>query len=317
MTVDFRERICQIDKLPSPPALAAELLGLTAKEDVKISDIAALIERDPALTARLLKLCNSAAFGLRHEVASVERAAVMLGIRQIKCLSLGFMILDNSDMNIPDGFDYEHYWRRASVTAVAARALAEKTNPILSGEAFVAGLVLDIGVLLLSSVEPDLYKSVLHTQERTNQQHPAAGARLHTIEESLFGIGHPEAGRILLEHWGLPEIVYVPVGVHHTPQSFDGDERVKALVNIVSVAGEIGNLFCEENKSENLERVMRICSAFFTLGEQEVHDLLTKVGDDARQAAWMFKIPQADALDYQKIQQVAEHELEQLAQQDP
>ena len=155
--MDICQKIQQVDRLPSPPALAAELLELTASPDVKISQIAALIERDPALTTKLLKQCNSAAYGLRQKVASVDRATVMLGIKQIKCLALGFLILTDSEMAKAEGFNYPLYWKRASVTAVAGKKLIERIDKPKSGDAFVSGLLQDIGVLLLQHVAPNEY----------------------------------------------------------------------------------------------------------------------------------------------------------------
>jgi HD-like signal output (HDOD) protein len=304
--LDIRQKISQVDSLPSPPMLAAELLDLTSREDVRISQIATLIERDPAMSAKLLRLCNSAAFGLRQKVSSLDRAMVMLGIRQVRCLALGFMILNESQMKQSERFDFAHYWRRASVTAVSARAMADHALPTMSGEAFVAGLVQDIGVLLLQHVATDAYNAVL-------QAHQSGAKRLHEVEESVLGITHMEAGERLLESWGLPEIICVPVGVHHCPQTFDGDPEVAEFVQIVATASEMANLFCEPNKSESLDRVLRVCASYFRMGEEDTHDLLKRVGDDAQETAWLFEIQSADGFDYEHIRAQARKELELAA----
>lgn len=305
MGADIRKQILELEALPSPPALAVELLDLTYEENVKISQLVALIERDPALTAKMLRHCNSAAYGLPHRVASIERATVMLGIRQVKCLALGILVLTNSEMKQADYFDREHFWKRTSVTAVGARALAQMSIKLLAGEAFASGLLHDIGVLLLQHVAPDEYLAVVKTC--------AAGDKhLHKVEESLLGISHMQAGETLLRSWGLPETIYAPVGFHHCPQMYDGGETIGQLVEIVAAAGEIANLFCEPNKGGSLERVMRVCAGYFHLLKDQVHDLLKQVGDDARQTAWMFEVRSPSTLDYDHIRRHAEQELEAL-----
>jgi len=304
---DIRKRILELDSLPSPPALAAELIELTSHEDVRIAQIAALVERDPALTSKLLQHCNSAAYGLRHKVSSIERATVLLGIRQVKCLALGFVILTRSDMMRPKGFDFPHFWTRASVTAVSARLLANQVLRTMVGEAFVAGLLQDIGVLLLAHVAPKEYGAVAGTIAH-------CGRRLHEAEESVLGINHLEAGAAMLRAWGLPDVICDAVAYHHYPQLYQGDRSIEEVVEVVAAASEITNLFCEPHKGGSLERVLRVCAGFFHLREEEVHDLLGKVADDAQETTWLFDVYDPQTLDYDQIREEAHRELAAMNQ---
>ena len=299
MSAEIRRRLLNLENLPSPPALAVELLELAARDDVHVRDIAALIERDPALTAKLLRLCNSASFGLRQRVSSIERATVMLGLKPIKHLALGLMIVRDSQARSGDGFDHQNYWRRASVTAVSARTLAEQTLPTLSGEGFVCGLLLDIGQLLLQQVAPQAYREVIRSWAANRQP-------LHEVEESSLGITHMEAGQILLESWGLPEVIHVPVGFHHRAAAYPGQKSISELVRIVSAASEIADLFCGVDKAPCMDRVMGLCRKQFHFGEREAHTFLKSVGDDAQETAWMFEIKSPESLSFQNVlQQVA------------
>ncbi len=302
VSTELRQRVLDVDSLPSPPALVAELLSLTSREDVRISEIAALIERDPALSAKLLKLCNSAAFGMRQEISSLDRAMVMMGIRQVKSFALGFMVLNAHDIEESEFFDFSHFWRRASVTAVSAKALAKYATPNLTGEAFACGLMLDIGMLLLQSLVPDVYRTVL-------EQHASSGRRLQDIEKEVLSLDHMEMGRTLLKHWGLPAIIHETVGVHHRPQTYEGDDVGQDFLEVVASASEIATLFCEESKSESMERVLQICSGYFRMAEDQAHEMLTQIGADAQDAAWLFELKGAELLDYEKVRAEVEREL--------
>lgn len=305
MGTDIRKRILELENLPSPPALAAELIELTSREDVRIAQIAALIERDPALTSKLLRHCNSAAYGLRHKVSSIERATVMLGIRQIKCLALGFVILTQSDMMRPKGFDFSHYWTRASVTAVSSRLLANQVLRAMAGEAFVAGLLQDIGVLLLEYIAPREYNAVAGA-------YACGGRRLHEIEETVLGVNHLEAGQAMLRGWGLPDLICDSVAFHHYPQLYEGDRSIEEVIEVVAAASEITNLFCEPHKGGSLERVLRVCAGFFHLREEHVHDLLATVADHVQESTWLFEIYDSKTLDYEQIRKEAQEELQAL-----
>ncbi len=302
MSSELRQRILNVESLPSPPALVAELLDLTSREDVRISEIASLIERDPALSAKLLKLCNSAAFGVRHEISSLDRAMVMLGIRQVKSFALGFLVLNAKEMQESDCFDFSHFWKRASVTAVSARALAKYAAPNLGGEAFACGLMLDIGRILLQHLVPEVYRTILSKQEESRR-------KLYEVEREVLELDHMEAGRTLLEHWGLPSIICETVGVHHCPQTYEGDAVGQDFLEIVAAAGEIAALFCDAQKSESLDRVLQICSGYFRMAEEQAHEMLKQIGDDARETAWLFELKGADALDYDRIRSDVEKEL--------
>lgn len=302
MSSELRKKILNVESLPSPPALVAELLELTSREDVRISEIASLIERDPALSAKLLKLCNSAAFGIRQEISTLDRAMVMLGIRQVKSFALGFLVLNAKEMQDSTVFDFSHFWRRASVTAVSAKALAKHTVPNLAGEAFACGLMLDIGMMLLQHLVPDVYRTILTMQSDS-------GRKLYEVEREVLELDHMEAGQLLLNHWGLPPIITETVGVHHCPQTYEGEAVEQDFLEIVATASEIAVLFCDPQKSESLDRVMQICSGYFRMAEEQVHEMLKQIGDDAREAAWLFELKGADSLCYDQVRVDVENEL--------
>lgn len=286
-----------LDRLPPSPPLAVELLALTAHADTKISALAALVDRDPVLSARTLKLCNSPSFGLGSQVSSIDRATVLVGIQQMKNLVLGLIAIDGAEADRSGSADAAQRMERAIVTSGGARTIAALRLPTFAGEAFVAGLVLDVGIALLQRIEPSMY-------QRVTQLTVVDGQRLHSAERAILGVTHMEVGQALLRNWGLPSIIHEPVGVHHCPQLYEGDVDTTQLVDIVASASEIANLFCEPDKSESMNRVRGICSGYFQLRDSEIDNLLTTIGRDARDTARAFELERADSLEFDQIRNV-------------
>ena len=147
MGAEILERIRAIEELPSLPAVAVEVLRLTQSENASVAQIAQVIQRDPALTCKLLKTANSSLFGMPRTISSVQQAMMVLGLRTVKVLVLGFSLVEAMNGEKSGQFDYVAYWRRSLTTAIAARLLAEKHNRDLADEAFVSGLLCDIGIM--------------------------------------------------------------------------------------------------------------------------------------------------------------------------
>src|SRR4029078_10488211 len=134
------EKVRQADNLPSLPAVAMQVLKMTQADDCSVAEIARVIQQDPALTGRLLKIVNSSLFGLSRKISSLPQATVVLGLRTVKVMVLSFSLVDTMQKRRPGGFDYAGYWRRSLTTAVASRLLAERVRRPLTDEAFVCGL---------------------------------------------------------------------------------------------------------------------------------------------------------------------------------
>ena len=136
------ERIMNSPDLPTLPAVAAQMLELTTRSDVELSEIAKVIEHDPAIATRVLKTVNSSFYGLTRRVASIRQALAYLGMETVKGLVLGFSlarVMQGSSDEIT--FDFIDYWRRSIFSAAAARRIGIATRSVDPDEAFLAALV--------------------------------------------------------------------------------------------------------------------------------------------------------------------------------
>ena len=214
-------------QLGSPPEITMRLIAMV-DGDTSIRDIAALIARDAVLTASILRLANSVMYAVRHRVVSIPEAARQLGLARVREVAIALSLWNRVEApHTPGRAIRLALWTHASGVAVASRVLAEAAG--LPGndayEAYTAGLLHDVGVLLLGFHFGASYWALIGSSPD--------GPVLVGREEEAFGCHHATVGAWLLEHWSLPMSLIAAVGMHHAP----GVARAgKGLAPFVAVA---------------------------------------------------------------------------------
>ncbi|MHB9007473.1 MAG: HDOD domain-containing protein [Limisphaerales bacterium] len=209
----LKQLLGRLDRLPSIPALYVELVQKLQNPEVDLDEVAAVISKDMAMTAKMLKLVNSAFFGLQCEVNTPAEAASYLGLDTIKSLVLSIQVFSQFEDACVPGFSLDHVWPHSLQTAMTARAVAESAlgDRKISDESFVAGLLHDAGKLLLASHLGSRYSEALRLV--------ASGQRAPLeAEREVLGGHHGEVGGYLFGLWGLPLPVVEAVILHHTPR---------------------------------------------------------------------------------------------------
>lgn len=194
-------------ELPSLPRAALKIVEMVQDPNVDLQRLGRTVEMDPALATKLVRLSNSSMFGLSREVVSVRNALIVLGLRTVKMAALSFSLLES----FPSGKEgplLAEIWKRILVNAMGCRLISGLFG-VDSEEAFLAGLLQDLGVLILAKRFDDKYFAVY---ERATTEE---GADLRSLEKETFGISHDELGAQLLEHWRLPHPLIEAVKVHH------------------------------------------------------------------------------------------------------
>jgi len=208
----LRTLIARLDRLPSCPDLYQKINAALASSDVELSQLGMIVEKDMAMTAKLLKVVNSAFFGLSHHVDSAAEAVSYLGIEVLKALILTVRFFDCGRQMEKAGLNADVLWRKAALTAEAARAIArlEKQPLPLQENAFTAGMLHNCGLLVLAENMPESLSEVI-SAARLHQ------APLSRFEQEHYGATHTEVGGYLLGLWGLPMSIVESVAFHATP----------------------------------------------------------------------------------------------------
>lgn len=227
----------QIEHLPTLSPIAQRVLRLGSAAEADLQDIVRIIQSDPALTGRVLSMCQRAEHGLGDRVTTVERAVVMLGFEAVRAAILSVAVYDAMSHHAAqlegrdgaEGFRHESFWRHCVATACAADeiARAHKGLKVSPDEAFVAGLLHDLGKLALDLVLPRTYGKVMRLAEERGLAASAAAQR-------IIGIDHHTAGKRLAEHWGLPLPIQDCMWLYGQPLEGMAELRNKAIVGVVS-----------------------------------------------------------------------------------
>lgn len=208
----LREVVSSLERLPSLPALYVDLTQLLREPGTSLEDVGAVVARDPAMTAKVLQLANSAYFGLRREVNSAAEAAAFLGTEVLKELVLSLDVFGQYDSRSLNGISVEALWDHSLQVATLARRFVRREGLGMQAEeqAFVAGLMHDIGKLILASNFPSSFRQTVQGANTRDVEH-------WRVEGEVFAATHAEVGGYLLGLWGLPAGVVDAISSHHTP----------------------------------------------------------------------------------------------------
>ncbi|MHB0956110.1 MAG: HDOD domain-containing protein [Pirellulaceae bacterium] len=214
--------IDRVERLHSAPHVACEVLRLLQDEEYRTNELVTCLQADPALASSVLRLVNSSYFGLARHVASLQHAVTFLGSRSLRLAVLSFGLLKQL-VRDTGGHMYQDFWRRSLTMASVGSRLASRQTNVAADEAYSAGLLADIGLLLMAQVDTKgyvkLYEKVGHSP------------LLIESEQERYGFHHGELGGRLLHRWNLPLNLIEAVSEHHASFHFD---RPLALVTHVA-----------------------------------------------------------------------------------
>ena len=234
------EQLAQsVQDLPSLPAVVMELLGSIEQENIDISVLAKKVSYDQALTAKTLRLANSSSYGLQVKVATIQQAITFLGFQTTRNLITAAAVTGCFPNGKCPGFNDKAFWRHSIATAVCARSLARRLR-FNQDVAFTAGLLHDIGRLVLVTGHPLAYGEALAWRRRHDGEWLEA-------ERAVLGIDHVDAGVALAEHWNFSDTMRQAIAFHHTPET-PGAGFLAAIVHVANAVVHALDLAGEEDE---------------------------------------------------------------------
>lgn len=276
-------------ELPSLPRAALKVVSLIQDPEVDLPTLGKAIELDPALASRLVRLSNSSLFGLSREISSVRQAMVILGLRTVKMAALSFTLLPAIPTSKQDERTLAACWRRLLTNAMACRLLA-KLFAIDQEEAFLAGLLQDIGLMVFAHGAPREYGELL--EDAQLEEAPS----LVELEREIFGGDHAAIGAKLLERWSLPVALVDAVRRHHEVTLTDDlANHERDLAMLLSVADSVTE-FLLNPTNRNLERFTDL-SIYFGESTSEVDQFVQRLEMQVQELAGMLdlKLPEGDS----------------------
>jgi HD-like signal output (HDOD) protein/GGDEF domain-containing protein len=281
--------IAKAGQLDSLPAVAAQILELTSRPEVDSAAVKACLEHDPALAAKVLRVVNSSLFGLTRAVGDLNQAVALLGIQPLKLLVLGFSLPERLFQDIAPEI-LSRYWRHTLTRAVAARELAESVGRQSGDEAFLAGLLEDLGILLLIKQLGPPYLSLL------DRAH-AERLDLAECERRSLGFDHAALTARMLDRWGLPDRLVVVV--NRSDDLSDMSPETASLSRSLDMAELFARLLAD-GQTEALGKLLDLAEQT-KLSADDVDLLSRRMEEKVQQLADIFAVRLPEPADYHEL----------------
>jgi two-component system, cell cycle response regulator len=287
------------DELPTLPTVASKLISLTSREDTTLSDIADLVSQDISLSAKILKVSNSAFYSFPQQVGSIQQAVSILGTNAVRSLVLSFSFLTIKSGKRSSQFNFEIFWEKALASAVAARLILEKVNDADTEEIFISGLLQNLGELIFARTFPEKYDQVLAALEDGQE-------RRIEIETTIFGADHCFIGHEVAKHWGFPPVLLLPILYHHDPLSYQGDnQKIILTTKAVYLSDLLVNIIFSNKPEEYHKLFKKEAKKLLGLRSDQIETILNEINSRVDQAGKYFGLKIQNTKSIQDILQEA------------
>lgn len=229
MIEDFRRKVEEtINFLPPLPAIMTDLIEALNSEDIDFRSLGRIISRDPSMSLDVLKIANSAFYGLQAKVTGIEQAVRMLGTSEIASLCISCSATQS--LKPPKGVetvDLKRFWRHSVATGVIAKIVCPKLGVGRWDSLYLAGLIHDVGAVILDRFKHDVYTEVLDLTRKEN-------VTINEAEERIMGASHDTVGGWIMEKWKLPELFVQVARFHHSVMP--ASDKHRTVVAVISLA---------------------------------------------------------------------------------
>lgn len=296
--------VARAQQLYSLPTVAMEVLQLTSNENANVAQIKECIQRDPAMTVKILKVVNSPLFGLSGEVSDLNQALALLGIKPLKLLVLGFSL----PKEMLQGIEVEvlaQYWQFSLTKAVAAREIAALQGKKYGDETFIAGLLSEIGALVLLQ---DLGDAYANFAAKVLQE----GADLSEMEWETLGFDHAILGCRLLQNWNLPETLIQVIREGH-PSSGVGFEKLTGQSATLRLAHNLAEVLAH-HRLDLMPKFLSQLACTTQHDEATVEHLVLGIQEKLYQLANVLSVSLPEGVNYGDVVAQAYVQLSQIAE---
>jgi len=266
LSQDFENRLkAQVD-FPSPSRIATEIISLARDPDIEMAKVAQAVGRDPAMTAKILRIANSAFYSQRRPSTNLRQALVIIGLNAALTLALSFSLVSSMRALRPVGIDYPRFWRRALLAATAARAFCEAAKMSHPEDVFLAALLQDMAVLAIDRASRDFYSKL--TQ-------PATHADWIAYEQQQLGKDHATYTAMLLRTWNLPDRICKAVEHSHAPQTGDTDDA--RFASCVALGSDLAEATLANDRSHAIAALAQRAQSLLNMDAEQFGNVVEHI----------------------------------------
>ncbi len=240
---ELQEIIDKIEQIPTLPIISSELQNiLYNSEEISISKVGRIIELDPSLATKILKIVNSSFYGMLNKIATIEHAMVILGINEVRNIILAFSI-QNFFVKKHKGFKAKRFWEHSVVCSQIAKLLSKHFNVVDDGTFFISGLIHDLGKLVIEQYLPDEFSKIIEHISRNNTTFASA-------EKEIIGVTHYQIAAKLLQQWHFPKKVTMQVFYHHAPWHDKNFTQGSIILYLSNIFTKTAGFTCFEDEKQ-------------------------------------------------------------------
>ena len=304
MESSILEQVLACERVPSLPAVAVQVLEMMKDDNVSVAAIAEVVQHDQGLTTKILKTVNSSFYGLSKPCGSLKQAQLLLGLNALKTLALGFSLVASLGRDQDDSFDYESYWRRSIISGVAGKAIAAEIRCAGAEDAFLGGLLQDVGMIALQKTLGKRYAKVV---ESCGEAHELLAA----AELEAWETAHPDVGAVLAEKWRLPMSLIAPIKHHENPTA--GPKGHQTIIRCVGLGNLAAAALSREDATPWVSKFVTRAQEWFAIERSIAEDLLRKIGHGAKIVSHLLETPIGAAPVVQNVLEEANERLQSLS----
>lgn len=277
------QQVLASDALPTLSMVASKLISISSQEEATIQEIAELISKDISLSAKILKVVNSAFYSFPQRIGSIQQAASILGLNALRNLALTFSFLRVArEDQRRTSFDLQSFWERSLAGGVAAKLLVTQLREEDIEEVFVAGLLQNVGEMILARLYPEAYhkaQQAVHQEERSQLE----------AENEYIGADHVFIGGEVLKHWDFPPVLWQPVACHEDPEAAEiRDPHLLQNAHVVHLGGLLADVIYCDSPERDLQAFRRRCQELLGLSAGAVAEVVESVDNEIKAAADYF-----------------------------
>lgn len=265
---DFENRLkAQVD-FPSPSRVATDIISLARDPDIEMAKVAQAVSRDPAITAKILRIANSAFYAQRRPSQNLRQALVIIGLNAALTLALSFSLVSSFRALHPNGIDYPRFWRRSLLGATAARAFSELAKVGQAEDIFLAGLLQDISVLALDRASRDFYAKLPEGAMHSDWM---------AYEVQQLGKDHASYSALLLKSWNLPARIWQAVEHSHTPHVLSATTEEGKYARCVALGSDLAEAVLSREGSTKVGALAQRAHSLLGMSHELFNEVVARI----------------------------------------
>jgi len=288
--------------VPSMPQVVMRFLEVIQDPNFSYADVAKVLSADAGTVSEILRLTNSPLFGVQSDITSLQQALTLLGPKRTRSLVLGRYLVETVSSKKIETLDMSYYWRRSLAQAVVASQMAQTLLPRLREEAFLSGLLADIGIPILSEAIPDAYEPVLQ------RYYPYGDQFSEEQERERVGVTHAEVSAMVLTYWSLPETITRAVNMHQSCNPGQDTEESQ-MVRILNASDRISKILCQIPDTVQVANTCEEVAMFAGIQLSVLAKLIANMEQDVQELAQLLKIDVIPSNIYSLIVQTIQEQL--------